>query len=70
MKDLKVTKEVVETFTPIKVEFTIECENELRELWCRLNKSSNFINNSSYPGDRFRGTHFHDLWVKLDNLRK
>jgi len=68
MKDIK-AEDCKNNFTPVKVEFVIETEEELIELWHRLNCQSEDLNNY-YKKSSFKkvGASLYGLWNVIDDI--
>ena len=65
--------DVKECFNPIKLEITIETEQELCTLWHRMNVRDGYFHETDYTsGDdlRFMDDGKVPLWTKLDELVK
>ena len=56
-------------FEPFTIQMTIENENELKELWCRLNINTNKIKelNSSYKQVDFISSNYITLFDLIDS---
>ena len=63
--EFKVTQVEKKEFEPIKVEFTIDSEEALKQLLNRLNTDNIGIDNS-YSASNTDIEMYHDLWCKLD----
>lgn len=49
---MKIQEVKKNNFKPFTIEITIENEDELKELWCRLNTSTNKIKELNYEYDQ------------------
>ena len=70
MKNIK-SENLKEPFTPVKIEFVIETEEELLALWHRLNVSSVYLMDY-FQKNSYRKAPFlplRDLWEEIENIR-
>ena len=76
MKDLKIVDHNSQPkFRPVEVSFTITSEEELKELWCRLNLNKALVNRHQSEENKFLTSassplHFYSLWEQLDNVKR
>lgn len=78
MKCEIIQKEKPKEFEPITIQLIIESQDELVDLWHRMNIGFGHIENTSkqdchyppFPSENYILGHSHNLWSILDNLCK
>ena len=74
--NFKIIKDAPLTFTPIKIELTLESEEELNEFQGRLNipldKIVEYLGERNEPIGKVNKENdpFYDLWDELDDIRQ
>ena len=66
---MKIEEVKINKFEPFTIQMTIENENELKELWCRLNINTNKIKelNSSHKQVDFISSNYITLFDLIDS---
>ena len=67
---MKVETQDLKEFTPVTITITFESEEEVCDLWHRMNETVVYINKNINDLLKYKASRDNDLWSKVDDIAR